>query len=99
MGATASRRGHWRKRHRRSKAESFEQAAVALTAVITDPDSVAANERVEVTCEATDDELLLVNWLNALIYEMATRRMLFARYRGPHRRQQSRRQSLGRADR
>lgn len=64
----------------RSKAEAFEQAAVALTAVITEPASVSANERVEITCQATDDELLLVDWLNALIYEMATRRMLFARY-------------------
>ena len=32
------------------------------------------------TCEAPDDELLLVNWLNALVYEMATRKMLFSRY-------------------
>jgi tRNA nucleotidyltransferase (CCA-adding enzyme) len=63
-----------------SKEESFEQAAVALTAVITDPDSVAAKALVEVTCEAPDDELLLVEWLNALVYEMATRTMLFARF-------------------
>ena len=63
-----------------SKAEAFEQAAVALTAVITDPNSVAAKDRVEVTCDSVDDELLLVDWLNALIYEMATRRMLFGRF-------------------
>lgn len=63
-----------------SKEESFEQAAVALTTVITDPNSVAAKELVEVTCEAQDDELLLVEWLNALVYEMATRTMLFARF-------------------
>jgi tRNA nucleotidyltransferase (CCA-adding enzyme) len=64
----------------RSKAEAFEQAAVALTAVITEPASVSPTECVEIASEATDDELLLVNWLNALIYEMATRRMFFARY-------------------
>jgi tRNA nucleotidyltransferase (CCA-adding enzyme) len=63
-----------------SKEEAFEQAAVALTAVITDPNSVAAKDLVEVTCDAHDDELLLVNWLNALIYEMATRKMLFSRF-------------------
>jgi tRNA nucleotidyltransferase (CCA-adding enzyme) len=63
-----------------SKEEAFEQAAIALTAVVTDPKCVAAREAVEVTCEAPDDELLLVNWLNACIYEMATRRMLFARF-------------------
>ena len=63
-----------------SKAQAFEQAALALTAVITDPASVSAKESVEIACEASDDELLLVNWLNAVIYEMAIRRMLFARF-------------------
>ena len=63
-----------------SKEAAFEQAAVALTAVVTEPQCVAAREAVEMTCEAADDELLLVSWLNACIYEMATRRMLFARF-------------------
>ncbi len=63
-----------------SKAQAFEQAALALTAVITDLASVSAKESVEIACEAADDELLLVNWLNAVIYEMAIRRMLFARF-------------------
>jgi tRNA nucleotidyltransferase (CCA-adding enzyme) len=65
----------------RSKAEAFEQAATALTAVITDPNTVAAVDSVEISCNAADDELLLVEWLNALIYEMATRKMLFARFK------------------
>jgi tRNA nucleotidyltransferase (CCA-adding enzyme) len=64
-----------------SKEEAFEQAAVALTAVISDPETVEAKEMVEITCEAPDDELLLVNWLNALVYEMAIRKMLFGRFR------------------
>lgn len=64
----------------RSKEEAFEQAALALTAVITDPVGVAASDVVEISCEAPDDELLLVDWLNALVFEMATRRMLFARF-------------------
>ncbi|HZR45542.1 MAG TPA: archease, partial [Candidatus Manganitrophaceae bacterium] len=34
-----------------------------------------------VSCEAPDDELRLVDWLNALIYEMAVRRMLFGRFK------------------
>jgi tRNA nucleotidyltransferase (CCA-adding enzyme) len=63
-----------------SKAQAFEQAAEALTAVITEPASVMAEESIDVACDAPDDELLLVNWLNALIYEMATRRMLFSRF-------------------
>jgi protein archease len=59
---------------------AFEQAALALTAVVTDPARVQARERVQVACEAPDDELLLVDWLNALVYEMAVRRCLFARF-------------------
>ncbi len=60
---------------------AFEEAAVAMTAVITDPDTVACRETVSVNCEAPDRELLLVDWLNALIYEMATRHMLFRRFK------------------
>jgi SHS2 domain-containing protein len=63
-----------------SKESAFEQAAIALTAVITDPKSVVAKEAVTLDCVAPDDELLLVEWLNALIYEMATRQMLFSRF-------------------
>ncbi len=63
-----------------SKEEAFEQAALALTAVLTDPHTVASNQAVEVSCEALDDEMLLVDWLNGLVYEMATRRMLFSRF-------------------
>jgi tRNA nucleotidyltransferase (CCA-adding enzyme) len=34
----------------------------------------------EVKCEAPDLELLFVDWLNAVIYEMAVRHMLFGRF-------------------
>lgn len=60
--------------------EAFEQAALALTAAITDPAGVAASARIEVTLAAPDDELLLVDWLNALIYETATHGLLFGRF-------------------
>jgi tRNA nucleotidyltransferase (CCA-adding enzyme) len=63
-----------------TKAEAFEQAALALTGVMTDPAGVSAAESVPVECEAPEDGLLLVDWLNALVYEMATRRMLFGRF-------------------
>ncbi|MCW5699829.1 MAG: archease [Rhodospirillales bacterium] len=59
---------------------AFEQAALALTAVIVDPARVAPQTEIEVSCEATDLELLLVDWLNALIYEMASRRMVFSAF-------------------
>jgi SHS2 domain-containing protein len=63
-----------------SKEEAFEQAALALTAAITDVARVSPAEEVAIHANAPDDELLLVDWLNALIYEMATRKMLFARF-------------------
>lgn len=61
-------------------AAAFEQAALAMTAVVTDPASVAPAMAVGIDCEAPDDELLLVDWLNALILEMAARHMLFSRF-------------------
>jgi len=63
-----------------SVAAAFEGAALALTAVVADPAEVAAEESVEVACSAPDAELLLVDWLNALVFEMATRRLLFGRF-------------------
>lgn len=63
-----------------SCAEAFEQAALALTAIVTDPAGVNPVAKVELGCEAPDSELLLADWLNAVIYEMATRHMLFGRY-------------------
>ena len=61
-------------------AEAFEQAALALTAVVTRA-PVEASIPVEVECAAPDLELLFVDWLNTVIYEMAVRRMLFARFK------------------
>ena len=63
-----------------TKAEAFEQAALALTAVVTDPSRVGQFERVALECEAPDDELLLAQWLNLLVYEMSVRRMLFSKF-------------------
>lgn len=63
-----------------TQAEAFEQAGLALTAVITDPAGVAAREAVVLECAAPDIELLFAEWLNGLIYAMATRRMVFGRF-------------------
>lgn len=61
-------------------AEALANAGRALTAVVADPASVREVLSVEVACEASDPEVLLFDWLNALVFEMATRRVLFARY-------------------
>ncbi|MHB1215431.1 MAG: archease [Thiobacillus sp.] len=63
-----------------TRAAAFEQAALAMTAVVTDPAQVEPATPVNIRCEAPDDELLLVDWLNALILEMALRHMLFSRF-------------------
>jgi SHS2 domain-containing protein len=63
-----------------TKEAAFEQAGLAMTAVMTDLDSVTPAQAVSIVCEAPDEELLLVDWLNALVYEMATRKMLFSRF-------------------
>ena len=59
---------------------AFEQAALALTGAIADPASIDPRKEVQIIVKAPDRELLLVDWLNALIFEMATRGMLFGRY-------------------
>jgi SHS2 domain-containing protein len=61
--------------------EAFEQAAIALTAVVADVATIEQRETIEVQCDAPDLELLLVSWLNVVIYEMAVRRMLFCKFR------------------
>jgi tRNA nucleotidyltransferase (CCA-adding enzyme) len=61
-------------------AEAFEQAALALSAVVASLDSVRDRSRVGISLQNDDIELLLVDWLNAIVFEMATRRMLFSRF-------------------
>lgn len=63
-----------------TKADAFAQAALALVGVVTELERVRPTDRVDIACEAPDDELLLVDWLNAVVYEMATRRMVFGRF-------------------
>lgn len=64
----------------RTKEQAFEHAAYAMTAALAAPQRVQPRSAVRVACDAPDDELLLVDWLNALVYEMATRGMLFSRF-------------------
>lgn len=61
-------------------AEAFAQAALALTALIADPAAVESRESVTVDLEGADLDYLFYDWINALVYAMATRRMLFGRF-------------------
>jgi SHS2 domain-containing protein len=61
-------------------AEAFANTGLALTSVATDPARVRETTSVAIACEAGDPESLLYDWLNALVFEMATRWVIFARY-------------------
>ena len=61
--------------------EAFEQAALALTAVVVPPEFVQGRECVAVRCVAGDVELLLLDWLNAVVYQMAASKMIFHRFK------------------
>ena len=63
-----------------TKAEVFENMASAMAAVISDLGVIEPAQEVTVDCEAPSDEVLLVDWLNTLIYEMATRKLLFSEF-------------------
>ena len=58
---------------------AFEQAALALVNVMTS-EPIASRERVAIHCDAPSAELLFVDWLNALVYEMATRRVVLGEF-------------------
>ncbi|MBW8017829.1 MAG: archease [Planctomycetes bacterium] len=60
--------------------DAFEQTALALMAVICNPENIALTQQVNIERTCDDTELLLADWLNALIYEMATRNMLFGKF-------------------
>jgi len=64
-----------------SREAAFEQAAVALCEIVTERLKINPRTSVVIECEAPNGTLLLVDWLNALIYHMAVDRMLFSRFK------------------
>lgn len=74
-GADVGVRGHGA-----TMAEAFEAAALAATAVLTPPEKVRAERSVAIEASGADPELLLVNWLNAIVFEMAAEGMIFGRF-------------------
>lgn len=59
---------------------AFAQAAIALTAVITDPNCIAERQSFAIHCSAKDYDILFLDWINELIYAMAVHGVLFCRY-------------------
>jgi SHS2 domain-containing protein len=61
-------------------AEAFENVAVALYSVMVNVSRVRPEERRIVTASAPDRELLLVEWLNALLSLSDIERMVFSKF-------------------
>ena len=59
---------------------AFEEGAMALMAVICSPENVEPQEMIDIQCEVDEKDLLFADWINALIYEMDVRKMLFSRF-------------------
>ncbi|WP_454780442.1 archease [Legionella sp. WA2022007384] len=59
---------------------AFAMGALALTNVITNAQLVQPAKTLHITCEAPSEEILFVDWLNAIIYKMAVHNMLFSQF-------------------
>ena len=76
-GADIGIRGWGKSRH-----DAMEHVALALTGVITDPTKIRGTSKMLIVDHLVqdDDALLLYDWLNAIIYRMATEKMVFGKY-------------------
>jgi len=63
-----------------SKEIAFVMAAKALTSVVSDLELINPEIKIEIKCEEPEDEYLFYDWLNGIIYEMDTKRMLFSEF-------------------
>jgi SHS2 domain-containing protein len=63
-----------------SEAAVFEQVARAMFSLICDPGTVDRREVLDVAVEAPDHELLLVAWLNELLFLFESRRLLLSEF-------------------
>ena len=64
----------------RTLEQAFEQAALALTAVLLDPCQIPAQQARPLVCQADAREQLFIDWLNSVIYAMAVAEMLFGHF-------------------
>lgn len=63
-----------------TRADVFEQAALAMFSLICDPATVRPREDERVVLSADSDELLLAAWLNELLFIFETRRFVFSSF-------------------
>lgn len=60
--------------------EAFEMAGMSLTEVVTSLEKISPQIKLHIRCQEDDLELLFYDWINALIYEMDTKKMLFKKF-------------------
>jgi len=60
--------------------DAFAQTALALFAAVTPLADIEQTTLVTIVCDAPDPAVLLVDWLNALIYQASARHLLFSRF-------------------
>ncbi len=60
--------------------EAFENAAVALYSVMVDIDKIVPTKNKVIAVSAPDRELLLVEWLNALLALSDIERLVFSKF-------------------
>ncbi len=61
--------------------EAFENAAAALYSIMVKIESVQPKKALTVTVSAPDEELLLVEWLNALLSASDLEHMVFSSFK------------------
>ena len=59
---------------------AFQEAAKAMFSVMYDIGMVGEETKISIDCEADDRELLLVEWLNALLAEAGVNGMAFSNF-------------------
>lgn len=65
----------------RTVEEAFEGAARALAAVVVEPERVRGETEVVLRAEAPELELLLVDWLDAVVWEISAHSFAFRDFR------------------
>ena len=61
--------------------EIFENAAYGMFSLMADLGRVTAKEKIKVKVQAEDQEGLMVNWLNELIYLEDSKKYLFSEFK------------------
>ncbi|MFC1513733.1 archease [candidate division KSB1 bacterium] len=60
--------------------ELFEIAAIGMFSIITDPGSTSTTEKIRIELSSSAHDLLLVEWLNELLYISETKKLFFSKF-------------------